>query len=137
MTNEFEPESVRLPAPNELRSPVLPMKKKAWAARSKKCAVLARVNEPRKSCHGVRKAPTEVAAYADCTESQMVAMFGWTAPKMPAHDIAPANREELACAAWTRSWRSIRAIRSTISWRCPAPTRPGGENRVVMLWSNS
>lgn len=25
----------------------------------------------------------------------MMAMFGWTAPKMPAHDIAQANRERL------------------------------------------
>jgi hypothetical protein len=34
---------------------VLPMKKKAWAAKFKKYAILARVNEPKKSCHGVRK----------------------------------------------------------------------------------
>jgi hypothetical protein len=57
--------------------------------------VLAGVNEPKKSCHGVRKARAEVAAYADCTESQMMAMFGWTDPKMPAHYIAQANREKL------------------------------------------
>jgi hypothetical protein len=25
----------------------------------------------------------------------MMAMFGWTDPKMPAHDIAQANREKL------------------------------------------
>ena len=36
-----------------------------------------------------------MAAYAECTESQMMAMFGWTAPKMPAHYIAQANREKL------------------------------------------
>lgn len=71
------------------------MKKKAWAAKFKKYAILAGVNEPKKSCHGVRKARAEVAAYADCTESQMMAMFGWTDPKMPAHDIAKANREKL------------------------------------------
>jgi hypothetical protein len=61
----------------------------------KKYAVLAGVNEPKKSCHGVRKARAEVAAYADCTESQMMAMFGWSDPKMPAHYIAQANREKL------------------------------------------
>jgi integrase len=77
------------------RGRVLPMKKKAWAAKFKKYAVLAGVNEPKKSCHGVRKARAEVAAYADCTESQMMAMFGWTDPKMPAHYIAQANREKL------------------------------------------
>jgi hypothetical protein len=74
---------------------VLQMNKKAWAAKFKKFAVLAGVNEPKKSCHGVRKARAEVAAYADCTESQMMAMFGWTDPKMPAHYIAQANREKL------------------------------------------
>ncbi len=74
---------------------VLPMNKKAWAAKFKKYAILAGVNEPKKSCHGVRKARAEVAAYADCTESQMMAMFGWTDPKMPAHYIAKANREKL------------------------------------------
>ena len=47
------------------------------------------------SAHGVRKARAEVAAYSDCTESQMMAMFGWTDPKMPAHYIAQANREKL------------------------------------------
>ncbi|MDI4233696.1 MULTISPECIES: hypothetical protein [unclassified Bradyrhizobium] len=78
-----------------VRGCVLPMKKKAWAAKFKKYVILAGVNEPKKSCHGVRKARAEVAAYADCTESQMMAMFGWTDPKMPAHYIAQANREKL------------------------------------------
>ncbi|WP_315719743.1 MULTISPECIES: tyrosine-type recombinase/integrase [unclassified Bradyrhizobium] len=74
---------------------VLPMNKKAWAMKFKKYAVLAGINERKKSCHGVRKARAEVAAYAECTESQMMAMFGWTDPKMPAHYIAKANREKL------------------------------------------
>ena len=78
-----------------VRGRVVPMNKKAWAAKLKKYAVLAGVNEPKKRCHGVRKARVEVAAYADCTESQMMAMFGWTDPKMPAHYIAQANREKL------------------------------------------
>jgi hypothetical protein len=78
-----------------VRGRVLPMNKKAWAMKFKKYAVLAGVNEPKKSCHGVRKARAEVAAYAECTESQMMAMFGWTDPKMPAHYIAQANREKL------------------------------------------
>jgi hypothetical protein len=39
-----------------LRSRVLPMNKKDWAAKFKKYAVLAGVNESKKSCHGVRKA---------------------------------------------------------------------------------
>jgi integrase len=79
----------------KLNGRVLPMNKKAWAMKFKKYAVLAGVNEPKKRCHGVRKARAEAAAYADCTESQMMAMFGWTDPKMPAHYIAQANREKL------------------------------------------
>jgi hypothetical protein len=43
------------------------------AAKLKKYAVQAGVNS------------AEVVAYADCTESQMMAMFGWP-PKLPAHD---------------------------------------------------
>jgi hypothetical protein len=43
----------------------------------------------------VRKARAEVAAYTECTESQMMAMFGWTDPKMPAHYIAQAKRDKL------------------------------------------
>jgi hypothetical protein len=39
-----------------LRSRVLPMNKKDWAAKFKKYAVLAGVNEPKKSCHGVQSA---------------------------------------------------------------------------------
>lgn len=50
----------------------------------KKSAVPAGVNEPKESCNGVRKARAEVAAYANCTESRMMAMFGRTDPKMPA-----------------------------------------------------
>ncbi len=71
------------------------MNKKAWAMKFKKFSVLAGVNEAKKSCHGAHKARAEVVAYAECTESQMMAMFGWTDPKMPAHDIAQANREKL------------------------------------------
>jgi hypothetical protein len=72
-----------------VRGRVLPINKKAWAAKFKRYAVLAGVNEPKKSCHGVRKARAEVAA------SQMMAMFGWRDPKMPAHYIARASREKL------------------------------------------
>jgi len=66
----------------------------------------------------VRKARAEVAAYADYTESQMMAMFGWTDPKMPAHYIAQANREKLRMSDMDK----IKANRSTISWRCPTRT---------------
>ena len=75
---------------------ILPMNKKAWAAKFKKFARLAGVNQPKKNCHGVRKARAEVAAYSDCTEAQMMAMFGWRDPKMPALYIAKANLDKLA-----------------------------------------
>jgi integrase len=75
--------------------PVQPMTKKSWANKFKKYAVLAGINEPKKSCHGVRKTRAEAAAYAECTEAQMMAMFGWTDPKMPAHYIAKAKRDKL------------------------------------------
>jgi len=71
------------------------MTKKSWANKFKKYAVLAGINEPKKSCRGVRETRAEAAANADCTEAQMMAMFGWTDPKMPAHYIANAKRDKL------------------------------------------
>jgi hypothetical protein len=103
-----------------LKGRVVLTNKKAWAARFKKYAVLAGVNEPQKSCHRVRKARAEVAAYADCTESQMMAMFGWTDPKMPAHYIAKANREKLGLTGMDKpvSFDSAKTRTSTTSCRC-------------------
>ncbi|WP_130218365.1 hypothetical protein [Bradyrhizobium genosp. SA-3] len=105
-----------------LKGRVLAMNKKAWAAKFKKYAVMAGVNEPKKSCHGVRKARAEVAAYADCTESQMMAMFGWTDPKMPAHYIAQANREKLGISGMDKIIAFDQSNCSTISFRCRART---------------
>jgi hypothetical protein len=79
---------------------------------------------------GVARA--EVAAYANCTESQMMAMFGWTDPKMPAHYIAQANREKLGSAAWRRSSRSIRASHSMIFYSCQK--RTGCERLTRTEW---
>ncbi|WP_315762360.1 hypothetical protein [Bradyrhizobium sp. SZCCHNS2005] len=78
--------------------PIVPMTKKSWANKFKKYAVLAGVNEFKKSCHGVRKTRAEAAAYAECTEAQMMAMFGWTDPKMPAHYIVKAKRDRLGAS---------------------------------------
>ena len=79
-----------------VKGEIVPMNKKAWAAKFKKFARLAGVNEPKKNCHGVRKARAEVAAYSECTEAQMMAMFGWRDHKMPALYIAKVNRDKLA-----------------------------------------
>jgi integrase len=117
---------------------VLPMNKKAWAAKFKKYAVLAGVNEPKKSCHGVRKARAEVAAYADCTESQMMAMFGWTDPKMPAHYIAQANREKLGMSGMDKivAFDQSQSLDDFIALSDANRAGTSGENRVVTLRSN-
>jgi hypothetical protein len=44
----------------------------------------------------VRKARAGVAAYSECTEAQMMAMFGWRDHKMPPLSIAKASRDRLA-----------------------------------------
>ncbi len=110
-----------------VKGEILAMNKKAWAAKFKKFARLAGVNEPKKNCHGVRKARAEVAAYADCTESQMMAMFGWTD-----HEDAGAlhRASEPGQAGIERHgedrWRLIRAsleISSPLVRTMPEPTR--------------
>jgi len=117
---------------------VLPMNKKAWAAKFKKYAVLAGVNAPKKSCHGVRKARAEVAAYADCTESQMMAMFGWTDPKMPAHYIAQANREKLGMSGMDKivAFDQSHSLDDFVALPDANGAGTSGENKVVTLRSN-
>jgi integrase len=121
-----------------VRGRALPMNKKAWAAKFKKYAVLAGVNEPKKSCHGVRKARAEVAAYADCTESQMMAMFGWTDPKMPAHYIAQANREKLGMSGMDKivAFDQSQNVDDFLPLPDANKVATNGENRVVTLRSN-
>ena len=117
---------------------VLPMNKKAWAAKFKKYAVLAGVNEPKKSCHGVRKARAEVAAYADCTESQMMAMFGWSDPKMPAHYIAKANREKLGVSGMSKivAFDQSQSLDHLMIEPKPNRKRTSGGNGVVTFPGN-
>ena len=121
-----------------LKGRVLPMNKKAWAMKFKKYAVLAGVNEPKKSCHGVRKARAEVAAYADCTESQMMAMFGWTDPKMPAHYIAQANREKLGISGMDKiiAFDQSQSLDDFMLLPDGNSARTPDANKVVTLRSN-
>ncbi len=121
-----------------VRSRVLPMNKKAWAAKFKKYAVSAGVNEPKKSCHGVRKARAEAAAYAECTESQMMAMFGWTDPKMPAHYIAQANREKLGISGMDKIVAFDQSQNADDFLPLPVANKvaTNAENRVVTLRSD-
>jgi integrase len=121
-----------------LKRRVLPMNKKAWAMKFKKYAVLAGVNESKKSCHGVRKARAEVAAYADCTESQMMAMFGWTDPKMPAHYIAKANREKLGMTGMDKivAFDQSQSLGDFLTTPEENAARTQAENKVVTFRSN-
>jgi hypothetical protein len=114
------------------------MNKRAWAAKFKKYVILAGVNEPKKSCHGVRKARAEVAAYADCTESQMMAMFGWTDPKMPAHYIAKASREKLGVTGMDKILACDQSQSLDVFGQLPEANSTGtpAANKVVTLRSN-
>jgi hypothetical protein len=107
---------------------IMPMTKEAWAAKFKKYAILAGVNEAKKNCHGVRKARAEDAAYAGMTESQMMACFGWRDPKMAAHYIAQANRALLGASGMAKMFE--RDQRANIAARRDV-------NRVVTFQSNS
>ena len=113
-----------------VKGEIMPMNKKAWAAKFKKYARLAGVNEPKKNCHGVRKARAEVAAYSDCTEAQMMAMFGWRDNKMPALYIAKANLDKLAIGGMAK----IEAYDQTENVADLAI--PTDQNRIVTFESN-
>ena len=51
------------------------------------------------SAHGVRKIAATRAANAGATEAELMAIFGWTGPKMAAHYTRTANRRRLAAQA--------------------------------------
>jgi hypothetical protein len=113
-----------------VKGEIVPMNKKAWAAKFKKFARLAGVNEPKKNCHGVRKARAEVAAYSECTEAQMMAMFGWRDHKMPALYIAKANRDKLAISGMEKieAYDQMENIADL--------AMPTDQNRIVTFESN-
>ncbi|BAM89134.1 putative phage integrase/recombinase [Bradyrhizobium oligotrophicum S58] len=78
----------------------------------------------------MRKARAEVAAYAECTESQMMAMFGWTNPKMPAHYIAQANREKLGISGMDKT------VTFDLGQSLDDFLRPAAENRTGTATGN-
>ena len=51
------------------------------------------------SAHGVRKVAATTAANNGATEAQLMAIFGWTDPKMAALYTRTANRKQLAAEA--------------------------------------
>jgi integrase len=99
---------------------IVPMSKEAWAAKFKKYAIMAGVNEAKKNCHGVRKSRAEDAAYAGTTESQMMACFGWIDPKMAAHYIAQAKRALLGQSGMAKMFECDRSANRD---PCPRPER--------------
>ena len=52
------------------------------------------------SAHGVRKLAATRMADNGATEAQLMAVFGWTDPKMAAHYTRTANRKRLAAQAF-------------------------------------
>ena len=86
----------------------------------------------------VRKARAEVAAYADGIESQMMAMFGWTDPKMLTHYIAKANREKLGISGMDKIVAFDRSQSLDDFGPLPDPNSVGTPtaNKVVTLRSN-
>lgn len=113
-----------------VKGAIVPMCKKAWAAKFKKYARLAGVNEAKKNCHGVRKARAEDSAYAGATESQMMSMFGWQDEKMPAVYIAKANRERLGFDGMDK------LIAFDQTQNIADLAMPIDQNRIVTLESN-
>lgn len=69
------------------------------------------------SAHGVRKIAATRAADAGATEAELMALFGWTDPKMAALYTRTANRKRLAARAMTKLATSI-----------PAPSDPVRES---------
>src|SRR3546814_259649 len=68
------------------------------------------------SAHGVRKIAATRAADNGATEAQLMAIFGWTDPKMAAHYTRTANRKRLAAEAMGK----LNAGGTSI----PAPSHP-------------
>jgi len=79
------------------------------------------------SAHGVRKIPATRAANAGATEAELMAIFGWTDPKMASHYTKTANRKRLAAQATTKLATSIPAP----SIRCGRKPQKSNEiNRI-------
>lgn len=67
------------------------------------------------SAHGVRKIAATTAANAGATEAELMAIFGWTDPKMAAHYTRTANRKRLAADAMEKlTGTSIPAPKPTV-----------------------
>jgi hypothetical protein len=103
---------------------------------------LGRVGEiaqpPRDAPHPLEHRRQHVRTAADEAESQMMAMFGWTDPKMPAHYIAKANREKLGVSGMDKIVAFDQS--QSLDGFMPAPktnrVRTSGGNGVVTFPGN-
>jgi len=86
--------------------------------------LLAGVNEPKKNCHGVRKARAEVAAYSECGDVRLARSQDAGAY------IAKANLDKLAIGGMTK----IEAYDQTENTADLA--MPMDQNRIVTFESN-
>jgi len=69
----------------------------------------------------------------------MMAMFGWTDPKMPAHYIAQANREKLGVSGMDKivAFDRSQTMDDFLSQPDANKVATNGKNRAVTLRSNS
>ena len=68
----------------------------------------------------------------------MMAMFGWTDPKMPAHYIAQANREKLGMSGMDKivAFDQSHSLDDFVALPDENGAGTSGENKVVTLRSN-
>ena len=77
------------------------------------------------SAHGVRKLAATRMANNGATEAQLMAVFGWTDPKMAAHYTRTANRRHLAA----QSIGMLNASRTSIPAPLPSVRAKGGKSK--------
>lgn len=86
-----------------------PLTKESFGNEFKTACRAAGVIAPKKAAHGVRKVAATRAADNGATEAELMAIFGWTDPKMAAHYTRTANRKRLAAQAMDKLATSIPA----------------------------
>ncbi|MGH6792151.1 MAG: tyrosine-type recombinase/integrase, partial [Methyloceanibacter sp.] len=79
-----------------------PLTKESFGNLFKKACKAAGVVAPKQAAHGLRKVAATRAAENGATAFELMAIFGWTDPKMAAHYTRTANRKRLAAQAMTK-----------------------------------
>jgi len=94
------------------------LKKESFGNYFKAACRAAGIDQNKKAAHGMRKVSATRLAEAGCSEYQLMAVFGWTDPKMAAHYVREANRKTL----------SRQAFEKQPGTKNPAPLRSAGKN---------